>query len=71
LILEPDLLLCDEPTGNLDRKSAEAVFSLLVELNQQEERILIVVTHNPELARSFPIQLELVNGELNTAEELD
>lgn len=53
LVMKPQLLLCDEPTGNLDQKSADAVASLLVELQQQQETILIVVTHNPELAARF------------------
>ena len=59
LIMKPVLLLCDEPTGNLDHKSAEVVASLLVDLHQKQETILIVVTHSPDLAARFPIQYEL------------
>jgi lipoprotein-releasing system ATP-binding protein len=59
LIMKPRLLLCDEPTGNLDHKSAEVVASLLVELHRQQETILIVVTHSADLAARFPIQFEL------------
>jgi lipoprotein-releasing system ATP-binding protein len=66
LMREPTLLLCDEPTGNLDRLSAEAVASLLLELDEQEKRILVVVTHNAELAAKFPKRLELADGKLNT-----
>lgn len=59
LIMKPQLLLCDEPTGNLDHKSAEVVASLLFDLHEQQKTILIVVTHSAELAARFPIQFEL------------
>jgi len=59
LIMKPQLLLCDEPTGNLDQKSANTVADLLFELHQRQETILIVVTHNPELAARFPRQFEV------------
>ena len=62
LINRPSLLLCDEPTGNLDRSTADAVTSLLFELHQAEQNILIVVTHNLELAGRFERRFELVNG---------
>ncbi len=65
LIREPTVLLCDEPTGNLDRRSAEAVAYLLIEKGLGQERILIVVTHSAELAARFPIGLELTDGNLN------
>jgi len=53
LILEPSLLLCDEPTGNLDRASADAVAELLVSLQTDHKVILVVVTHSPALASRF------------------
>jgi lipoprotein-releasing system ATP-binding protein len=56
LINEPLLLLCDEPTGNLDSKSAETVATLLLELHARQKTILIVVTHSAELAARFPIR---------------
>jgi lipoprotein-releasing system ATP-binding protein len=59
LIRQPLLLLCDEPTGNLDRDSAETVASLLLDLHQQQNTILIVVTHSPELAAKFPLRFEM------------
>ncbi len=62
LINRPSLLLCDEPTGNLDRSTAETVASLLFELHQDERNILIVVTHSFELASRLGRHLELVNG---------
>ena len=59
LVRRPRLLLCDEPTGNLDRTSADAVASLLLELQRQQNAMLIVVTHSAELAARFPIRFEL------------
>ena len=59
LIQQPSLVLCDEPTGNLDRASAEAVAELLVDLQRQHSIMLIVVTHSPALAARFPRRYEL------------
>ncbi len=59
LITKPQLLLCDEPTGNLDHKSADVVASLLLDLQEQQQTILIVVTHSAELAARFPKRFEL------------
>jgi lipoprotein-releasing system ATP-binding protein len=67
LMREPTLLLCDEPTGNLDRQAADAVSSLLLELDELKNRIVVVVTHNAELAARFPIRLELEEGKLKGA----
>ena len=67
LIRGPKLLLCDEPTGNLDPRSAESVASLLLELQARAKRILIVVTHSAELASRFPLRLRLVEGKLKPA----
>jgi lipoprotein-releasing system ATP-binding protein len=68
LILHPTLLLADEPTGNLDRRTAQSVGRLLLELHQQEQTILIVVTHSAELARTFPRTLEMADGALQPVE---
>jgi lipoprotein-releasing system ATP-binding protein len=62
LINRPGLLLCDEPTGSLDRASAAAVASLLFELHAAEKTVLIAVTHSLELAARFPRRCELVEG---------
>jgi lipoprotein-releasing system ATP-binding protein len=67
LINRPRLLLCDEPTGNLDRRSADAVAELLLELNAAEHAILLVVTHSAELGRRLPRRFELADGTLHTA----
>ena len=64
LIMKPQLLLCDEPTGNLDQKSAEVVADLLLETHRAAETILIVVTHSKELAARFPLRFELRNQHL-------
>jgi len=64
LIQHPLLLLADEPTGNLDRKSAREVGKLLLELHQQENTILMVVTHSAELAATFPRTLIMDDGRL-------
>jgi lipoprotein-releasing system ATP-binding protein len=64
LINGPRLLLADEPTGNLDRANADAVGSLLLELNQQNQTLLICVTHSAELAARFPRRTELIDGRL-------
>jgi lipoprotein-releasing system ATP-binding protein len=64
LVMKPLLLLCDEPTGNLDHQSAEVVASLLLELHQQQQTILMVVTHSAELAERFPMRFELHERQL-------
>ncbi len=65
LICQPLLLLCDEPTGNLDRQSADNVASLLLDLHQQQNTILIVVTHSPELAAKVPTRFEMRERQLH------
>jgi len=62
LINGPGLLLCDEPTGNLDVETANSVAELLVELHREEDNILIVVTHSLELAARFERRFELREG---------
>jgi lipoprotein-releasing system ATP-binding protein len=64
LIMRPLLLLCDEPTGNLDQDSAAVVASLLLELHRQQETILLVVTHSAELASRFPTRFNLNEHQL-------
>jgi lipoprotein-releasing system ATP-binding protein len=62
LVLEPKVLLADEPTGNLDTKTGESVFDLLQELNQIKGVTLVVVTHNLKLAEKLSHQIQLVDG---------
>ena len=66
LVLEPALLLCDEPTGNLDRHTADSVATLLLDLHRRQNTILVVVTHSAELAAAFPTR-RLVDGRLESA----
>ena len=67
LVLKPTLLLADEPTGNLDRTSAQAVGELLMQLHQQERNVLVAVTHSAELAKLFPRRFEMNDGSLQPA----
>ncbi|MBS0263575.1 MAG: ABC transporter ATP-binding protein [Planctomycetes bacterium] len=64
LINQPPILLADEPTGNLDRHTAEAVGGLLLELSREQNAMLMVVTHSAELAASLPRRADLVDGKL-------
>jgi lipoprotein-releasing system ATP-binding protein len=59
LVLHPSLVLCDEPTGNLDRQSAETVADLLLSLHREQNSVLIVVTHSADLAGRFSGRFEL------------
>jgi lipoprotein-releasing system ATP-binding protein len=65
LIRQPRLVVCDEPTGNLDPVSADAVASLLLDLHDRQKNILLVVTHSLRLASQFPIRFDLVDKRLN------
>ncbi|MGE3806769.1 MAG: ABC transporter ATP-binding protein [Gemmataceae bacterium] len=69
LIHHPVLLLADEPTGNLDRRTAQGVGKLLLDLHQQERTVLVVVTHSLELAKQFGRRMEMVDGKLEAAQE--
>lgn len=62
LINQPGILLCDEPTGNLDATTSETIANLLFELHSVEQNILIVVTHNLALASRFQQHLRLLDG---------
>ncbi|RMF86905.1 MAG: ATP-binding cassette domain-containing protein, partial [Planctomycetota bacterium] len=67
LIRKPDLLLADEPTGNLDRAAADQVAELLLELQTSQQAILIVVTHSLRLAEKMQRTAELDAGKLRIA----
>ena len=62
LINQPNILLCDEPTGNLDTATTETIANLLFELHQAEKNVLIVVTHNLTFASRFQQHLQLADG---------
>ncbi len=62
LAMQPALLLADEPTGNLDSKSADAVFELLRQVNRDHGTAVLFVTHNPDLARRCDTTLMVVDG---------
>lgn len=64
LIRRPRLLLCDEPTGNLDAASAALVTSMLLDLHRREQNVLIVVTHSAAVADRLPVQFDLHDGRL-------
>ena len=64
LVTKPKCILADEPTGNLDRLTAHAVFDLLLEMNQTQSVALVVVTHDLELSAKLKRQYKLVDGQL-------
>ena len=65
LVTEPKCVLADEPTGNLDSKTAEHVFELMMRLNKQLNTSFIVVTHNEQLAAQLDRTLILSDGGLH------
>ena len=67
LIRQPPLLLCDEPTGNLDHAAGDVVSTMLFDLHQRQDTVLVMVTHNTELAARCPIRFELVGQRLERA----
>ncbi|MBW2392077.1 MAG: ABC transporter ATP-binding protein [Deltaproteobacteria bacterium] len=68
LVLNPKVLLADEPTGNLDTNSSRNIHELMLSLNQEKKVSLVVVTHNMELAGMMQRQLQMKDGLLNEIE---
>jgi putative ABC transport system ATP-binding protein len=66
IVTDPTLLLCDEPTGDLDRKSGDEVLDLLQALNREHEKTVIMVTHDPHAAARASRRLYLDKGQLST-----
>ncbi len=64
LSMSPRLILADEPTGNLDTKSADAIFDLLAEFNRETRAACLVVTHDPRLAARCARRIEIVDGRI-------
>ena len=64
IVSDPKLLICDEPTGDLDRQSAEDVLNLLNELNRQHGKTILMVTHDPKAAEHASRVVHLDKGEL-------
>ncbi len=62
LVLQPALLLADEPTGNLDGETAEGIHALFTQMNERHGTTMLLVTHNPSLACRMPRTLKLENG---------
>ena len=67
LAMNPVLLLADEPTGNLDTVSADAVFALLRKVNQEQRTSVLFVTHNPQIAARCDKTIEVVDGRVVTS----
>jgi lipoprotein-releasing system ATP-binding protein len=66
LLLEPKLLLADEPTGNLDSGNSDAVHSLFHEINRKHGTTIVLVTHNKDLAASLPRVITMRDGRIET-----
>ena len=64
LVMEPNLLLADEPTGNLDTKTSDDVHELLFRLNEEHKLTILVVTHNMELAAKVPRKVRMADGRI-------
>ncbi|VAW36831.1 Lipoprotein-releasing system ATP-binding protein LolD [hydrothermal vent metagenome] len=65
LMQEPEVLLADEPTGNLDSNTGREVFKLLLKLNKEKNITLLIVTHNEELAARMNLRLTMQDGDIN------
>jgi putative ABC transport system ATP-binding protein len=64
IVTDPDILLCDEPTGDLDRKSADEILKLLRDLNREHAKTIVMVTHDPKAAEFASRHLEMDKGRL-------
>jgi len=70
LALDPELLLADEPTGNLDHRTGEAMHRLMLDWNRRTGTTLVVVTHNRELAESMDRIVTLADGRVTEEERM-
>jgi lipoprotein-releasing system ATP-binding protein len=70
IIMRPNLLLADEPTGNLDKTTGEGIVDLLLQLNQENGLALVIATHNHLLAKKMLVTMELVDGLFQAEKEV-
>ena len=68
LVTKPQVVLADEPTGNLDQKNVEQVQQLMLEMCRELGMALVVVTHDPRVAQSMDMTYQLVDGQLSVVE---
>lgn len=68
LIMDPDLILADEPTGNLDTKNGQIILSLLEKLNKDEGRTLVIVTHDPNISQKAKRIIKIKDGQIISAQ---
>ncbi len=68
LALGPKLVLADEPTGNLDSATSEAIHDLFFQINREHGTTIVVVTHNPNFAESMPRVVRMVDGKVEKDE---
>jgi putative ABC transport system ATP-binding protein len=66
IVTDPTLILADEPTGDLDRKSGDSILDLLQSLNREQGKTIIMVTHDPHAAERAARRLQMVDGQLST-----
>ena len=67
MINGPDVLLCDEPTDNLDERSGEEVMDMLMKMNREQGKTILIVTHNPEIADRCGRVIEIRDGEVRNS----
>jgi lipoprotein-releasing system ATP-binding protein len=66
LVMDPRVLLADEPTGNLDTHTGASIHELMVELNRERGMTMLVVTHNPDMAARMPRRLHMIDGAIRS-----
>ena len=67
IVADPTLLLCDEPTGNLDRKAGDEILALLAALNREQGKTIVMVTHDPHASHAASRTVYLNEGQVCAA----